>query len=237
MEYPKIHKKSRKKLNLNKMKKQSISFAILIAMFFMTENLYSQGNFSLHAGPSFAISDFGDDDIDDDDAGGAGVGLNIGGKYTFKLNDKGLGLYLGADFNYNGLKSSELDDMGADIDITYFKYINVPITAGLNFTFKANDQVSLFGDLGLGADFFKVTNMTMEADNEELEFNYKLSTQLAYKIGGGLLIQDKYIIGLHYNGLGEHNVKGEMKYDGDTEDLDDTKLKVDILTLTFGVRF
>lgn len=244
LEYPKIHKRVGKNLNSKKMKTKSIFFATLIVMFFMTKNLYSQGNFSLHAGPAFAISDFGGDDIDDDDEGGAAVGLNFGGKYTFKLNDKGLGLYVGADFNYNGLKSSYKDDLedvinaiGADIDITFFKYINVPITAGLNFTFKANDQVSLFGDLGLGADFFKVTNWTLEEGNEEVEIICKLSTQLAYKIGGGLLIQDKYIIGLHYNGLGEHNVKGEMKYDGDTEELEDIEQKVDVLTLTFGIKF
>jgi opacity protein-like surface antigen len=226
------------------MKKVMISLTALLIALFLTGNLYSQSNFSLHVGPSFPLSDFGDDDMDDDDTGGAGVGISLGGKYTYKLNDNGLGLYLGADFNYNGLKSSvkddiedEFDDMGVDVDITYIKYVNIPITAGLNYTFKANDQVSLFGDLGIGADFFKVTNMTFEANNEEMEVNYKLSTQLAYKIGGGLMIKDKYIIGIHYNGLGEHDLKGEMKYDGDTEDLDDSKLKVSLLTFTFGIKF
>ena len=226
------------------MKKLMISLTVIVIAIFLSGNLYSQSSFSIHAGPSFPLSDFGDDDLDDDDAGGAGVGLNLGGKYIYKLNEKGLGLFIGADFNLNGLKSSvkddiedEFDDTGVDVDITYYKYINVPITAGLNYTFKANEQVSLFADLGIGADFFKVTNMTMEADNEEIEFNFDLSTQLAYKLGGGLLIQDKYIIGLHYNGLGKHNVKGEVKYDGDTADLDDLELKVDVLTLTFGIKF
>lgn len=221
-----------------------IAIATLIVVLFMTENLYSQGSFSLHAGPSFPISDFGDDDMDDEDAGGAGVGLNIGGKYVYKLNDKGLGLYFGADFIYNGLKSSVKDDiedefenMGLDVDITYYKYINVPITAGLNYTYKANEQISLFADLGIGADFLKITNYKMEADNEEVELNFDLSTQLAYKFGGGLLIQDKYSIGLNYYGLGKHDVKGEMKYNGDSEDIEDLELKVDVLTLTFGIKF
>ena len=226
------------------MKQLVISLTTIVIAIFLSGSVYSQSSFSIHAGPSFPLSDFGDDDWDDPDAGGAGVGLNLGGKYLYKLNDKGLGLYIGADFFYNGLKSSvkediedEFEGLGTNIDITYQKYINVPITAGINYAFKANEQVSLFADLGIGADFLKVTNMTLEIDNEEVEMNYDLSTQLAYKFGGGLLLQDKYIIGLHYNGLGKHNVKGEITYDGDTTDLDDMELKVDLLSLTFGIKF
>lgn len=222
------------------MKKIVISLTAILIAIFLSGNIYSQSSFSIHAGPAFPLSDFGDDDIYDDDSGLAGVGLSLGGKLLHQLNDKGIGLYLGADFNYNGLKSDAKDDIedefGSDVDIKFYKFINVPVTAGLNFSYKANDQISLFGDLGIGADFLKVTNWTLEADNEELEISYKLSTQLAYKIGGGLLIDDKFIIGLHYNGLGEHKLKGEMEYDGDTEDLDDVKLKVSLLTLTLGIK-
>lgn len=219
--------------------------AILIAII-LSENVYSQGSFFIHAGPSFPLSDFGDVDWNDDgggDAGGASVGLNLGCKYIYELNNKGLGLFLGADFNLNGLKSSEKDqikgegEINDNIDIKYYKYINVPIIGGLNYTFKANEQVALFVDLGIGADFFKVTNMTMESANEEWEIKFHLSSRLAYKFGGGLLIQDKYIIGLNYNVLGKHDAKAEIEYNGDTLDPEDFEKKVDILTLTFGIKF
>ena len=161
------------------------------------------------------------------------------------LNDKGLGLYLDAGFNFNGVKNSVKDDvedrlsdlLGTDVDISFYKYINIPVTAGLNYEFKANDQISLFGDLGIGVDFFKVTNMEIEADGEKVENSFDLSTHLAYKIGGGLLIQDKYMVSLHYNALGNHSVSGESKYDGVTEDLGSEDLKVNLLTLTFGIKF
>lgn len=224
------------------MKKLIVSLTAIVITIFLAGNVYSQGGFSVHAGPAFPLSDFGDDDLfNDDDAGGAGVGINLGGKYIYKLNDKGLGLYLDVDFILNGLKSSVKDDieddMGSGMDITYMKYINVPITAGLHYAFNANEKFALFADLGIGADFLKVTKMTLEEDNEELAINYDLSTQLAYKFGVGLLISDKYLIGLHYNGLGKHDMEGEIEYDGETEDLDDFELKVDILTLTFGIAF
>lgn len=226
------------------MKKVAISLTAILIAFLLSGSIYAQSSFSIHAGPSFPLSDFGDDDLYDDDAGGAGVGINLGGKFLYKLNDNGLGLYLGADFIFNGLKSSVKDDiedefaeMGANIDIIYYKYINVPVTAGINYTYKANEQVSLFADLGIGVDFLKVTDMTLEENNEELEIMFDSSPQLAYIFGGGVLIQDKYVIGLHYNGLGKHDVMGVIQYDGEIEDLDKSELKVDILTLTIGIKF
>jgi len=227
------------------MKKTVTHFVAILIAIFLSGNAFSQNSFSIHAGPAFPLADFGEDDVSDEDAAGAAVGFNLGGKYLYSLNDKGLGLYLDAGFIFNGLKKSVKDDLedalsdfiGADVDIAPYKYINIPITAGLNYTFKANEKMSLFGDLGIGFDFLKVTRMNIEVDGEEMEANYDLSTHLAFKLGGGLLIQDKYIVGLHYNGLGNHNVKGEMKYDGVTEDLEGSDLKVDILTLTFGIKF
>jgi hypothetical protein len=97
--------------------------------------------------------------------------------------------------------------------------------------------VSLIADLGIGANFFKITNITIDADNEELDVDFELYTELAFKVGGGLLINDKYCLAMHYWGLGEHNVKSEMHGFGQTEEIDDSKMKVSLLTLTFGIKF
>lgn len=40
--------------------------------------IYSQGNVSVHFGPSIPISDFGSDDIEDKAAEGAATGFKIG---------------------------------------------------------------------------------------------------------------------------------------------------------------
>lgn len=226
------------------MKKSVTLFTAILIAIFLSVNAYSQSSFSLHAGPAFPVGDFGDDDVNDEDSGGAGIGINLGGKYLYSLNDKGLGLYVDAGFNFNSLKKSVKDDtkealddyIGMDADIKFYKYINVPLTAGLSYSVKANDQVALFGDAGIGVDFLKVTNMTIEVQSEEIKYNFDLSTHLAFKLGGGLLIQDKYIVGLHYNALGNHSVKSEAKYSGGTEDLGSSDLKVDLLTLTFGIK-
>ncbi|HNW54639.1 MAG TPA: hypothetical protein PKN21_10240, partial [Bacteroidales bacterium] len=163
--------------------------AMLFAILF-SANAYSQSKCSIHAGAAFPMGEFGSDSQNDEYAGGAAVGFNIGGKYLSTLNQNGIGVFVGGDFNYNGLKSSVKDDMkkisSPGVDLTFYKYINIPLTAGLNYTYKANSQVSLFGELGVGADFLKVTNMTAEANGQKIEMVFDLSTQFAYTLGGGL---------------------------------------------------
>lgn len=222
------------------MKKSFIYFSALAIVIMLSGNAYSQNSFSLHAGPSFPLADFGDDDLNDEDAGCAGVGLSLGGNYVFQLNDKGLGLYLGADFDINGLKSSVKDDiednLASGVDIEFYKFINVPVIAGLNYSFKGNDQIALFGNAGIGPDILKVTDMTMKQGSNKVEISYETSAKLAYSIGGGLILDDKIILGVNYYGLGEHNLKGEAKYSGYTDTLDDQKLKVSLMTVTIGIK-
>ncbi|MBM3418686.1 MAG: hypothetical protein FJY17_07185 [Bacteroidetes bacterium] len=226
------------------MKKGMISLVALLLAIFLSGNVYSQSAFSINVGASFPLSDFGEDDLDDDDAGLAGRGLCLGTKFLFPINDKGLGLYFGADLNYNPLNSEvrddiedELDALGIDEDVTFRKYINIPVTGGLTYSFSGNQKVSFFCDLGIGFNYLKITDEEYEFENEETKVILDPSTQLAYKIGGGLLLDDKWSIGLHYNGLGEHDVEGKIKYsDGDTENFKGEDLKVSLLTLTLGIK-
>ena len=222
------------------MKKVLFSFTVILFAILFSAKAYSQSNCSIHAGAAFPMGVFGSDNYDDEYSGGAAVGFNLGGKYVYTLNETGLGLFIGGDFNYNGLKSNVKDDLKSafspGVDVSFYKYINIPVTAGLNYTYKANSQVSLFGELGVGADFLKVTNMTAEANGQKVEMVFDLSTQFAYTLGGGLVLSDKYMLGLHYYGLGDHNVGGTMKYNGDSEDLDKNKIKVRMLNLTLGIK-
>lgn len=222
------------------MKKLLFSFTAIVFAILLSMSVYAQNNCSFHVGAALPMGTFGSDNLNDDNAGGAGVGFNLGGKYLYKLNESGLGLFIGGDFNYNGLKSSVKDDVkntfGSGVDVTYYKYLNIPVTAGLHYTYEANSQISLFAEAGVGADFLKVTDMTAEANGQKMVMSFDLSTQFAYTLGGGLLFNDKFMLGLHYYGLGDHNVSGQMKFNGNTQDIDASKLKVSLLNLTFGIK-
>jgi opacity protein-like surface antigen len=226
------------------MKKLPVYLISFVFTIFIFTGAYSQGGFSLHAGTAIPIADFGDDDLNNDYGGGAAIGFNLGGKYQYQLNEGGLGLYLGASLNYNGLKKSFKDDLeqsfgdlGTTVDITYPKYLNIPVTAGLYYNYKANETVSLFGELGLGVDFLKMTDIKIKANGQEASFVTKSKSQLAYEIGGGLMLQDKYIIELKYCGFGKHSQTHTIEYDGGSEDLGDSDMKVSLLTFTLGFKF
>lgn len=212
--------------------------------FTLITKTYSQGNVSIHFGPSFPVSDFASDDMDDEDAGGAGLGLNVGLQYIYPLSESGLGLFCGIDINYNGLKKDVKDDveelyeaMGINNpDIKYYKYINIPLTAGLNYTYQANDKIGVFANAGLAVNFMKITDMELKANGQTVTTEMDLANSIGFKIGGGILINQKTSISIDYLGLGVHDIEGEVKTTGYSEDIDGEG-KVDLLTLTLGFKF
>ncbi|MCK4678398.1 MAG: hypothetical protein KAT48_09720 [Bacteroidales bacterium] len=223
------------------MKNSNLIATLLLLLFFVTSNAFSQGYFSMHFGPSFPMSDFADDDMYDEDAGGAGVGFGLGLQYVHPLTESGLGLFCGFDFNYNGLKKDVKDDIEDmfpnNADITYYKYLNYPVSAGLNYTYQTDGNTSFIGNIGLTANFLKTTDFVVEVDNEEVSIEFDLANSIGFKIGGGILLNDKTLIEINYLGLGKHDIEGKMKYDGGSEDIDDIEQEVTILTLTIGFKF
>jgi hypothetical protein len=216
-------------------------FTFLVALF-ATTNSFAQekGTFSYHFGAAIPSGNFADDS--GSRPGNAGFGLNLGFQYVYPLSADGLGLFAGVDINYNGLKKSFRndieDELATDVDVTFLKYLNLPVSGGLHYTFKVNDKVSLYGKGGLVASFLKLTNMKISSGNEEAVMKYDLSTALGYTIGGGFILNDKIELGLTYFGLGEHEITGETDYGhGNTEKLDKQKIDDGLLNLTIGFKF
>ena len=218
---------------------------LLLLSICLTNKIYSQANVSIHFGPAIPVSDFADDNINDEDDGCAAVGINIGLQYLYPLSESGIGIFGGIDFNYNGIQKDAKDNvkdlyesMGINNpDIKYYKYINVPITGGLNYTFQVDDKISLFANAGLAFNFLKITDMEIEVNGATVTTEMDLANNLGLKIGGGILINQKTSISLDYLGLGEHDIDGKIKTSyGDSENLEG-KGKVDLLTLTIGFRF
>ena len=204
-----------------------------------------KGSFSLHFGPTFPLADFSDDDIyNSEDALGAAVGVGAGIEYSYPLNSSGLGVFLGFDVNYNWYKSDVRDDIEEefenigldDDDLTLNRYFNIPISAGLNYTFKADDKLSIYGNFGLVANFFKITNLTAEVLDEEVVTEYDLSTKIGVEFGGGVIINNKTIISLNYFGLGKHKIKSTTNSTVGSDYEVDWKSKVNYLTLTVGFK-
>ena len=212
--------------------------------FLLTVKTYSQGEVFFHVGPSVPLFDFASDDFDNENARGAAVGINFGLQYIYPLSETGLGIYGGIDFHYNGLKKDIKDDIEefygslgiTNADFKYYKYINVPVTAGLNYTYKADNKIGVFANAGLALNFLQTTDMEIKVNGQTVRTEMDLANNLGFKVGGGILINQKISVSVDYYGLGKHDIKGELKATGFSMDIDETG-KVDFLTLTLGYKF
>lgn len=193
--------------------------------------------------------DFADDDEDDaifDGSGVAATGFYLGYKLLKPLKTDGLYWTFNAGIMYNDLQSDFKDDLEDEMDdaddFSLPKYLNVPILAGLQYEKSLSDGFKLYGEAGLGLNVLKLTNYSASEDHYEMKMTFKPSVKLGYKIGAGIVLQDKYTISLNYLGLGSHKVKYEyeVEYYGDSESDDDKfekALSVSSLNITFGIRF
>lgn len=218
--------------------------AFVLFSVFLTTKSYSQGHLSVHFGPAFPVMDFASDDLDDKDSGGASVGLNVGLQYTYPLSENGLGLFGRIDVIYNGLKKDVKDEveemyesMGIiNADYKFYKYLNIPLTAGLNYNYQADDKIGVFANAGLALNFLKITDMEIEVNNQTVTTEIELANSIGFKIGGGILVNQKISISIDYLGLGKHDINGKVKTTGYSEKVDGEG-KVDLLTLTLGFKF
>ena len=173
------------------------------------------GNFAEGDESKFAL-------LDESKEGGAGIGFNLGFKFKFPTNADGLGVLLTIDGIYNGLNKDikdyfedyrdGLEDYG---DVTLRKpcYINVPVMLGLNYCYDISDSFGIYGEAGLGADARFITNYKTEVEDRNFEISQKTTydpaVAFAFQLGAGVLINDRFTIGLNFYNLGSAKVKGK----------------------------
>lgn len=217
---------------------------LVISLSVFCSNTFSQGKFVFNLQGSLPVSDYGSDDIDDEDSGGAAIGCGIGIQYVHPIMENGLGVFVGLDALYNGYKKSVKDDMedllegliGTQLDIKWSKMLNFPISAGLNFTKSTDSGMGLFANLGLTYNFFKETDLVLEANGEKITGESELASAFGVKVGGGLLLNDKTSIFINYLGLGKHDLNMTLNGGGESLDMDSEE-KIDIVTIGIGIVF
>jgi len=233
------------------MKKHLILIILFVSLTLISK---AQGNFGLHVGGSFPMSDFADDKSDN--SGSAGTGLNVGIKYFYPLSScKGLSLTAGIDLLDNGLNQNAKDNLKNQINsntlgitgltISTIDYINIPVLVGFNYNYPVDKNLSLFGDAGLGINYSKITDLSIlfkyQGTQVKSTETFTPKTNLAFQFGGGLLILNNYTVGLHYNLLGTYAFNGKVTTEAagqsQTENSSDMNVKISTLTLAVGIRF
>lgn len=203
---------------------------------------------SFHIGPAFPLNDFADDDPDDLDSGFAGTGITLGGKITYPINSKGLGVFAGLNIAYNGIQRNRKDDIediavALDVDVNKLsRYLNIPVSAGLDYTYKPSPKAALYSHLGIIISFLKFTDYELEGNNLKYSETYNLTNSFGFNIGGGIILNSKTVLGISYLNLGQYDIDGE--YDNsdslfsefDDRGRFDVDRQITMLTFTIGIQ-
>jgi hypothetical protein len=173
----------------------------------LTES-HSQSRYNIHIGPSFPLSKidaytycFNDYKV----SASAKTGIIVGFQYSYQITNSGIGLFVSLDFIYNDVikefKDSVryyLTEFGYE-SIDFPKYYNIPISTGLEYIYEINEKLSLFCNLGITYNFFKVTDHT----RDDFAYEADWANNIGFKTALGVLIKQKASISIDYLGLGE----------------------------------
>ena len=122
-------------------------------------------------------------------------------------------------------------------DYKFYRFNSIPISAGLNYTYPANENVALFGNAGITLNSLMISDFVIEGSGIKVTSEYDLANSMGIKIGGGVLINKNISIALDYLGLGAHSINGKARADGIPSEEIDFEQKVNLLTLTLGYNF
>lgn len=208
-------------------------FTLIIAatLMFVGSQLLAQTNVYLNLSGALPTGDFADGDEDEwgliteDNEGGAGFGFNVGVKFNIATGVNGLRALISVDGIYNGLNSDlrdafedaieEGEDNYKDFYLKTPKYINIPLMAGVNYTYNINNKFGLFAEAGLGPDLHIVTKYESYYENDYRKVTYTREYEpkvtLAYQFGAGIELSKRVTIGVNFYNLGSAKVKYEWK--------------------------
>lgn len=150
-----------------------------------------------------------------------------------------IGLFGGIDVFYNRLQGNVKDRIETEYNVAnlddrrvrFPSYLNFPISGGINYETSINDNISLFANMGVTVNFFKITDLVIGEGGYDTERIYFIPQKVGYKLGCGLLIKNRTSISINYLALGEHHGEG-------IADIDEFEYsqKVDILSITCGIK-
>ena len=176
------------------------------------------------------VGDFGDDS--GDDAGFAKMGFGGGLEFTKALSSPELGWATSVSFITNPLDESALQDIFGD-NLETKPIFNIPILTGLKYQTEISDGMQFFGTAQLGINLIK--SGTWSYNNTEIKFD--MATSFGFVIGGGLIFNDKFNLGIRYYALGKPEIEAEIFIEGDSVDTFEEEIKISIFAITLGINF
>jgi hypothetical protein len=210
--------------------------------------LHAQKKSEFQFGLASPTGSFADDNADNAIFAGSGYaaeGLYVGYKMLTPLSTRGLYWTLTAGATYNQLShefgtilGNTLTRWGSTSEFSLSRYLNFPVTLGLQYEIPIAKELSLFGEAGLGGNLLKITDLRLRPNGDVVNVGFYPSIKVAYKLGGGVLVNDKYTLHISYAYLGAHKQTYTLSNTIDSDSYEfDKALPVSTLNLAFGIRY
>jgi hypothetical protein len=220
------------------MKKRTLT-TICISLFALG-HMFAQSSIDFHAGLANPLKDFYSFDSGNPKTMGAAPGVTVGFLFNQQLSEKGFGLFLGTDLMINWLRKPAKDFVVESApagylenDFKHQKYFNVPVSVGFSYTYKAEENFALFANAGMVVNYLKVTDFELKTYKKE----YESGLSLGYKVGGGLIINERTSIAANYFVTGEHYIKSTENMGQQATFHGKYLLRTTVMTLTLGRHF
>ena len=172
------------------------------------------------------------------DNGMAQTRFGVSGAYYKPLSPE---LLLGGEVGFimNTLDRSafaaELIEAGAsEVSVEGGTYLNFPVLASMLFSPAGLSAhgISLYG--AAGVDFMRMTDMKFVINGNPGSIEFDPGSAFAWAIGAQAAM-GRYFFGLRYLNLGEHTIKGVIRYDGGRENITGTQ-EAAVMNFLVGVR-
>jgi hypothetical protein len=217
-------------------------FTFLLLIVFIAVMGYGQtgeGKFGIFGGLSMPQGEFADDDFEDD-SGFAKMGFCIGGEYVKQLNSPGLSWVTNISVVLNGLDEDPIaegyeemayEDFTADAG----SYINVPIMTGLRYSTETSPTMQMYGIAQIGLNYMKYPTIELQGDDGSADIEIDATTSFGFAIGGGIIMNNKFNIGIRYLTFGDQDVDGELKIPYEDDVQIEGEFSLSYLLITIGI--
>lgn len=139
--------------------------------------------------------------------------LNGGVKYQFPLLGN-LDMFASADVFYQSLRNTPVKSFEElEVDEVPPAAVNLPVLVGLNFTVLKLDEMSVWAEAGVGANFRRIPQYLVAATRTadvEVATSYHWGSTATWKAGVGVTFVDKFSLELSYSAFCCSEVKGGL---------------------------
>lgn len=168
----------------------------------------AQIGFGLNGGVSLPMGDYGDDDLDNGDAGGATTGFSVFLDLGLSIPALPVGWTISGGITSHGVDDAFGEALveGGATDVDVGRYYAVPVLTGPRIDLPMTPGLGLYVDAQAGLAMFRGPDVEWSGGDSEMDW----STGFAWSVGAGIDLPVLFGLGVRYVSLGDADIDIEF---------------------------